>query len=279
MTDQRRDPRVHEELRFLTGQLMAWLEDAAELGVTEMPLDTTVRLAPSISVVEPSPSPQTLKRPPRPRPPTTMPEISIPSAPTPRVTRPVRGGGRDDALHALHQSFVGTLASQPKGPPDAVVFGVGNPQARLMVIGDAPGRAEALTGVPFVGRSGQLLTRMLAAIGVARDDAYLSTLLKYRPATDHGPSPEDIGLCLPVLGQQVELVGPVAILAMGTLSAQHLCGLTDHDEGRCGEVYQFRGVPVVLTHHPEHLLRHPAIKAEVYRHLLTTQRLLRAATT
>jgi len=165
---------------------------------------------------------------------------------------------------ALHQSRTQT------------VFGVGDPKAALMVIGEAPGADEDRQGEPFVGRAGRLLTSMLAAIGLERDDVYIANILKCRPPGNRNPSPAEVACCMPYLEQQIALVKPRLILSLGGVSAHNLLG-TDEPVGRLrGEVHRLgeAGHPVLVTYHPAYLLRQPADKAKVWQDLKRVKRFL-----
>jgi DNA polymerase len=149
------------------------------------------------------------------------------------------------------------------------VFGVGDRAADLMVIGEAPGAEEDRQGEPFVGRAGQLLNRMLQAIGLARDRVFIANVLKCRPPGNRDPSPAEAERCAGFLARQVELVGPRLILAVGRVSAQSLLA-TDAPVGRLrGHVHRPGplGVPVVVTYHPAYLLRSPEQKARAWADL------------
>ncbi len=140
------------------------------------------------------------------------------------------------------------------------VFGVGDRNARLMVIGEAPGADEDRQGEPFVGRAGILLNSMLRAAGFARGDVYVANVLKCRPPQNRDPSDEEAGRCLPYLRRQIELVNPDAILCVGRIAAQRLLD-TDTPIGKLrGRVHELDGRPVVVTYHPAYLLRSPGEK-------------------
>jgi uracil-DNA glycosylase family 4 len=150
------------------------------------------------------------------------------------------------------------------------VFGVGHPQARLMVVGEAPGEQEDLSGEPFVGAAGQLLDRMLTALGLSRGEAepgrqvFIANTLKCRPPRNRNPAPEELAACQPFLERQVALVQPKVILAMGKFAVQTLLG-SDAPVGKLrGQVHRWRGVPLVVTYHPAYLLRQPADKARAW---------------
>jgi DNA polymerase len=140
------------------------------------------------------------------------------------------------------------------------VFGTGNRNARLMVIGEAPGADEDRQGEPFVGRAGILLNAMLRAAGFARGDVYIANVLKCRPPHNRDPADEEVERCLPYLRRQIELVAPAAILCVGRIAAQRLLG-TELTIGRLrGRVHSLAGVPVIVTYHPAYLLRSPGEK-------------------
>ena len=139
-----------------------------------------------------------------------------------------------------------------------VVFADGNPNARLMVVGEAPGAREDATGLPFVGQAGRLLDLMLAAVGLSRKDSvYICNVLKCRPPGNRNPLPGEIESCAPLLRRQIELVAPEVLLAVGTFAAQWLTSTTRPLGKLRGEVYSYQGVPLVVTYHPAALLRNP----------------------
>jgi len=153
------------------------------------------------------------------------------------------------------------------------VFGVGNPRAHCMIVGEAPGENEDLQGEPFVGAAGQLLDRMLPAIGLTRGDdeparqVYIANTLKCRPPRNRNPEPDELARCSAYLQRQIELVQPRVLLAMGRFAVQTL--LDSHEPiGRLrGRVHRWRGLPVVVTYHPAYLLRNPADKARAWADL------------
>ena len=140
------------------------------------------------------------------------------------------------------------------------VFGVGNADADWMFIGEAPGAEEDRRGEPFVGRSGQLLDQMLAAIGQSRDSVFIANIIKCRPPDNRDPKPEEASACRAYLERQIEIVSPSIIIAVGKIAAQNLLG-TDSPVGRLrGKRHSFGNVPLVVTYHPAYLLRSPSQK-------------------
>lgn len=156
------------------------------------------------------------------------------------------------------------------------VFGIGNPDADLMVIGEAPGADEDRQGEPFVGRAGQLLTAMLEAIGLKRDQVYIANILKCRPPGNRNPSLAEVACCLPYLERQVALVRPRLILSVGAVSAHNLLGSTESVGRLRGQVHAYgaEAVPLLVTYHPAYLLRQPAEKAKAWQDLKMAKRLL-----
>jgi DNA polymerase len=149
------------------------------------------------------------------------------------------------------------------------VFGVGNRRAELMVIGEAPGQDEDAQGEPFVGRAGQLLNSMLRAMGHPRETVYIANILKCRPPNNRNPNPTEVASCLPYLQQQIDLVQPRLILAVGGIAAQNLLA-SEESVGRLrGHVHRFgeRATPLIVTYHPAYLLRSPGEKRKVWTDL------------
>jgi uracil-DNA glycosylase len=149
------------------------------------------------------------------------------------------------------------------------VFGVGNRQARWMIIGEAPGAEEDRQGEPFVGRAGQLLNSMLRAIGLAREDVFIANILKSRPPNNRDPRPEEVKACIPYLVRQIELVNPRLLLCVGRIAAQTLLD-TDTTIGKLrGRVHHIlSGRPMIVTYHPAYLLRSPGEKRKVWTDLV-----------
>ena len=161
------------------------------------------------------------------------------------------------------------------------VFGVGNPQAQWMVIGEAPGAEEDRRGEPFVGRAGQLLDAMLRAIGLSRaQNAYIANVLKSRPPNNRDPRPEEVAACLPYLRRQIELVRPRLLLAVGRIAAQNLLGTEESLSRLRGRVHRFGelNTPLVVTYHPAYLLRNPADKRKAWEDLKFARSVFRQLT-
>jgi DNA polymerase len=150
-----------------------------------------------------------------------------------------------------------------------IVFGVGNPHAELMFAGEAPGADEDIQGIPFVGKAGQLLTKMIEAMGFRRDDVYIANVIKCRPPGNRNPEPDEIASCEPFLFRQIASIQPKVIVALGAFAARTLLQ-TDAPISRLrGRVYDFRGAKLIPTFHPSFLLRSPAYKREAWEDLKT----------
>jgi uracil-DNA glycosylase len=145
-----------------------------------------------------------------------------------------------------------------------IVFGTGNPAARLMFIGEAPGEEEDLQGKPFVGKAGQLLTRILKAMNLEREDVYIANILKCRPPSNRNPQADEIATCEPFLRRQVEIIQPAVLCALGTFAAQTLLQ-TDQKISRLrGKFHDYHGIRLMPTFHPAYLLRNPNDKRLVW---------------
>ena len=144
------------------------------------------------------------------------------------------------------------------------VFGVGDPNANLMLVGEAPGRDEDIQGEPFVGQAGQLLDKILAAIDFKREEVFIGNVLKCRPPQNRDPLPEEIALCMPYLKEQIRRIQPKVILALGRIAAQSMLGTMESLTRLREEFHSFEGIPLMVTYHPAALLRNPQWKRPVW---------------
>jgi len=157
------------------------------------------------------------------------------------------------------------------------VPGEGNPNAGFMCVGEAPGATEDETGRPFVGAAGQLLTKILGAIDLKREDVFICNVLKHRPPGNRNPRPEEVTACSPYLIRQIDLIRPKVILALGTFAAQTLLD-TKLSIGKLrGQVHRYYGVPLVVTYHPAALLRNPGWKRPTWEDVQLARRILDSA--
>jgi len=145
-----------------------------------------------------------------------------------------------------------------------IVFGEGNPHARLLFIGEGPGEEEDKQGRPFVGRAGQLLDKIIVAMGMKREDVYIANVVKCRPPKNRAPKPEEVEACTPFLERQIKAIGPKVICALGSSAAQHLLKTDVPVSVLRGRFHDHNGIPVMVTYHPAYLLRNPAAKKQVW---------------
>lgn len=187
-------------------------------------------------------------------------------------------GLRDDlpqALPDLAAAVAACRACSLCGTRTQTVFADGSPTARLLFVGEAPGRDEDAQGLPFVGRAGQLLNKMIAAIDMKRDEVYICNVLKCRPPDNRVPAPDEVERCRPFLEQQIALVKPALICALGLSAAQALLQTKSSMASMRGKTFAFRGVPVIPTYHPAALLRNPGLKREAWIDLQRVRDFLR----
>ncbi len=145
-----------------------------------------------------------------------------------------------------------------------IVFGTGNPKARLMLVGEAPGEEEDERGEPFVGRSGQLLTKIIEAIGLSREQVYIANVIKCRPPSNRNPEPDEVAACEPYLFRQIDVINPMVIVPLGKFATQCLLKTTDPITRLRGRRFDYRGTTLIPTFHPAYLLRNPSAKREVW---------------
>jgi DNA polymerase len=148
-----------------------------------------------------------------------------------------------------------------------IVFGVGNPKADLVFVGEGPGRDEDAQGEPFVGRAGKLLTQMIEAMGLRRQDVYICNVVKCRPPENRLPEKDEIATCSPYLLRQLGVIRPKVICCLGSCSAQTMLQTTEGISRFRGQWFDFRGSKLIATYHPAYLLRNPAAKGEVWKDL------------
>jgi DNA polymerase len=186
-------------------------------------------------------------------------------------------GTRAGRLAALRTPVLAcTRCPHLAGTRTQVVFGVGNPEADLMFVGEAPGEDEDREGEPFVGKAGQLLTKIIEAMGVRRDDVYIANVLKCRPDMPPGmpgnrkPKPEEMATCKPYLLQQIEIIQPRVMVALGATAMEGLLGETAPMNRLRGRWHDFHGTPLMATYHPAYLLRNQSLteKRKVWEDML-----------
>jgi DNA polymerase len=148
-----------------------------------------------------------------------------------------------------------------------LVFADGSPSARLMFVGEGPGADEDAQGLPFVGRAGQLLNNMIAAMGLKREECYIANVVKCRPPGNRTPEPEEANTCAPFLFRQIDIVRPQVLVALGATAATYLLGARQPLAGLRGRIHAFRGTSLIVTYHPAYLLRDPRQKKEAWADL------------
>jgi DNA polymerase len=186
-------------------------------------------------------------------------------------------GDRDPvaALQALRAEVMPCTKCKLHQGRQHVVFGEGNPKARVMFVGEAPGAKEDQTGRPFVGPAGQLLDRILSgAMGLQRGEVYIANINKCRPPGNRVPEPDEVAACLPFLRQQIALVRPEVIVCLGRTAVHNLLGRTEPMHALRGRPLVYEGVPVVVTWHPAYLLRDASHKRETWEDIKRVNRLL-----
>lgn len=240
----------------LRAALAARLSFYADIGVTHLDLAPARSAGAPASVEAPSSSP---------------PEENIAAS---RADGPVeRSNGPD--LSAIRGELGECSRCRLHEGRRNIVFGVGNPQADLMFVGEAPGADEDEQGLPFVGRAGQLLTRIIEAMKLTRDRVYIANILKCRPPENRNPLPDEVAQCEPFLFKQVEAIRPLVIVALGKYAAQTLLRTEESISRLRGRFFEYRGSLLMPTFHPSYLLRNPGAKREVWEDMRKVMETLR----
>ncbi len=264
-------PEPHPSVRDL---LAFYLEAGVDCALSDEPID---RLSENQDAVEERPAP------PRPVLRTDMPAPVVPRseiAPAPDVAITSARELAPTAatlteLRALLETFDGCAL---KATATQLVFADGNPEAKIMFIGEAPGRDEDLAGRPFVGRSGKLLDLMIGAIGLDRTSAYIANIIPWRPPGNRDPSPQETQICLPFIRRQIELVDPDVIVCLGKPSSQAVLELKDGIMKTRGRWYNYdtgkRTIRAMPTFHPAYLLRSPSYKRLTWQDLRAVRKAL-----
>ena len=157
-----------------------------------------------------------------------------------------------------------------------IVFGTGDEHAKLMFVGEAPGRDEDIKGIPFVGRAGQLLTKIIESIDLSRESVYIANVIKCRPPQNRNPEIDEVETCEPFLFSQIDAIKPKVIVALGTFAAQTLLESTETISRLRGKVYEYRGSSLIPTFHPAFLLRSPTRKRDVWEDMKKVKELLKS---
>lgn len=185
----------------------------------------------------------------------------------PPVSAAVAASDRAAALNIIREEIGDCTRCALHTGRNKIVFADGDPNARLMFVGEGPGADEDAQGLPFVGRAGQLLNNMIAAMGLKREEVYICNVVKCRPPGNRTPEPDEANTCSPFLFKQIDVVRPQVIVALGATAATYLLGHRQPLAGLRGRVHAFRGTQLIVTYHPAFLLRDPRQKKEAWADL------------
>ena len=172
-----------------------------------------------------------------------------------------------DSLEGICGELAGCTRCKLHRRRTNIVFGVGNPHAELVFVGEGPGHDEDVQGIPFVGRACQLLTQMITAMGIKREDVYIANVVKCRPPENRTPEKDEIATCMPFLMRQLANINPKVIVSLGSVAAQALLNTNKSISHFRGQWFDFRGAKLMATYHPAYLLRNPHAKPEVWADL------------
>jgi DNA polymerase len=192
--------------------------------------------------------------------------------PPPKVSAEVPVAERAAALQLIRDEIGDCTRCPLHTGRNKLVFGDGSPTARLMFIGEGPGADEDAQGLPFVGRAGQLLNNMIAAMGLKREEVYIANVVKCRPPGNRVPAPEEMATCSPFLFRQIDVIRPQVLVALGATAATCLFGMRQPLAGLRGRLHAFRGAQLIVTYHPAYLLRDPRQKKEAWADLQIAMR-------
>ena len=256
-----RDLGLHEFYRRPVDP--ALLADAPSMPSQAEPSVVPARQAQPINM----PIPDTLEDQPIP------PRTSFPEPPG--VGAAVAPAEREKALRILREEIGDCTRCALHTGRNKLVFADGDPNARLMFVGEGPGADEDAQGLPFVGRAGQLLNNMIAAMGLKREEVYIANVVKCRPPGNRTPEPDEANTCTPFLFRQIDVVRPQVLVALGATAATYLLGQRQPLAGLRGRVHAFRGSQLIVTYHPAYLLRDPRQKKEAWADLQIAMRELR----
>jgi len=191
------------------------------------------------------------------------------------TTRPVDAVQAAEAVGQLREELGDCTRCKLHSTRSNIVYGVGDPCAELMFVGEAPGRDEDQQGVPFVGRAGQLLTKIIEAIDLRREDVYIANVIKCRPPKNRNPEPDEIETCQPYLFAQIDVIQPKVVVALGAFAVKTLLQSDEAISKLRGRTFDYRGAKLIPTFHPAYLLRSPDKKADVWEDMKKVRSLLR----
>jgi DNA polymerase len=265
------------ETKSVRDLLTFYVESGVDIALDEAPADRfadpAISTAPAEPVAAPAAKPRLEARP-------AMPVAAPAAPPLPdEAITAARAAARSAAsLEALREIMTAFEGCALRTTAKRLVFGDGSPEARLMFVGEAPGSEEDQRGVPFVGRSGQLLDKMLGAIGIARSEVYIANIVPWRPPGNRDPSIHETQICLPFIQRQIELVDPEILVCLGKPSTITLLGINDGIKRMRGRWFTYRtearGIRTMPMFHPAYLLRNPIDKRFAWRDFLAIRKAL-----
>jgi DNA polymerase len=284
--DSRTRTAVEERLRFyrdlgltefyrrpVSAELAAQLEAAAAVPAQQSPALAVALPAEAIAQVattEPTLPPVAPQTNPYGEDSSMPPRKPFPAPPA--VAAAVAPAARASALQLIRDEIGDCTRCSLASGRNKLVFGDGDPNARLMFVGEGPGADEDAQGLPFVGRAGQLLNNMISAMGLGREQVYIANVVKCRPPGNRTPEPEEANTCVPFLFRQIDVVRPQVLVALGATAVTYLLGQRQPLAGLRGRVHAFRGTQLIVTYHPAFLLRDPRQKKEAWADLQIAMR-------
>ena len=199
---------------------------------------------------------------------------SIAPAPAPAAIAPPVSSRASGSLEAIREDIGDCRRCRLAAKRKTIVFGQGNPNARLMFVGEAPGADEDEQGLAFVGKAGQLLTKIIEAIGMQREDVFIANVLMCRPPENRNPEPDEIIACQPFLEQKIDAIRPKVLVGLGKFGAHWLLKTAEPITRLRGRLGQYKGITVMPTYHPAYLLRNPGAKKDVWEDMKVVRALL-----
>jgi DNA polymerase len=271
--DAARRAELKGYLGAITSDLRQWAEWAKETGALDVPAAERAPVPRQVVAPRRQPEREPQRQPQQPHQRQQQQHRQQQQARPPQP-RPASAG---ESLEAIRSDLgICTRCALSQGRTK-IVFGVGDPNADLVIVGEAPGRSEDLTGEPFVGRAGALLNRMLEAIGLGRESVYICNVLKCRPPNNRDPQPVEVATCSPFMHRQLESIAPRVILTVGRFASVNIIG-RDASMGQLRrETASLRGIPIVATYHPAYLLCTPLAKRQTWEDLLRVRDLMARA--
>ncbi|HEX4038202.1 MAG TPA: uracil-DNA glycosylase [Acidobacteriaceae bacterium] len=256
-------PRLAPELEEAVRARIGYFRD---LGVFDLYRRATGNE--NVSVAEPDPYPEESNAAPPAA--SEMPQKRTTDSPLPVLAEEstsVAPKDRAGSLAAIREDIGECVRCSLSAGRNKIVFGDGDPNARLMFVGEGPGADEDAQGLPFVGRAGQLLNNMINAMGLRRDQVYIANIVKCRPPQNRVPEPEEAHICEGFLFRQIDVIRPEVIVALGATAATYLLGAKSPLNALRGRIHQARGAKLIVTYHPAYLLRDPRQKKEAWADL------------